>query len=174
MLRQLSIPFAQLTDRGSLLAKVPFVLKPLLALVPQKVQQTLLMPTLHAVFAEAIADGDFAFLENKWLEISITDLGLCWLLSFKDNQLVMASNNQQVIKDVCFSAAGDDLLLIAGRKEDPDTLFFQRRLKIEGDTELGLEVKNLIDAIDLDKLPRIIHKGVDLLATFIANNKITD
>jgi len=29
---------------------------------------------------------------------------------------------------------------------DADTLFFQRRLKIAGDTELGLIVKNWLDA----------------------------
>ncbi len=32
-------------------------------------------------------------------------------------------------------------------------LFFQRRLSIEGDTELGLEVKNLMDGGNLDLLP---------------------
>ena len=32
-------------------------------------------------------------------------------------------------------------------------LFFQRRLKVEGDTAVGLEVKNLIDAIELERLP---------------------
>jgi len=34
------------------------------------------------------------------------------------------------------------------REEDPDTLFFNRKLVIEGDTELGLIVKNLLDSID--------------------------
>ena len=47
----------------------------------------------------------------------------------------------------------NDLILVAGRKEDPDTLFFQRRLSIEGDTELGLEVKNLMDNIEFEQLP---------------------
>ena len=32
--------------------------------------------------------------------------------------------------DVCFSGNSQDLILIAGRREDPDS--FQRRLKIEG------------------------------------------
>ena len=32
------------------------------------------------------------------------------------------------------------------RLEDPDTLFFSRRLVIEGDTELGLALKNALDA----------------------------
>jgi len=31
--------------------------------------------------------------------------------------------------------------------------FFQRRLVIEGDTDLGLNVKNLLDSLDLDHLP---------------------
>ena len=39
------------------------------------------------------------------------------------------------------------------RQEDPDTLFFNRRLKIEGDTELGLVVKNLLDSIDWSTVP---------------------
>ena len=34
------------------------------------------------------------------------------------------------------------------REEDPDTLFFNRKLHIEGDTELGLITKNLLDSVD--------------------------
>ena len=79
----------------------------------------------------------------------------------------MAAPSQAIQEDVGFKASGDDLLLIAGRKQDPDTLFFQRRLQIEGDTELGLEVKNLIDAIDLDQLPSSVHKIINMLAEVI-------
>ena len=46
------------------------------------------------------------------------------------------------------SAAMREFALLVSRQEDPDTLFFQRRLTIEGDTELGLEVKNILDALD--------------------------
>lgn len=48
---------------------------------------------------------------------------------------------------------GGDLagfLDLATRAEDPDTLFFHRRLTIEGDTETGLHLKNLLDALDYD------------------------
>ena len=45
---------------------------------------------------------------------------------------------------------GRDFLLLLARREDPDTLFFSRRLVSEGDTELGLIVKNLLDALDPD------------------------
>lgn len=38
---------------------------------------------------------------------------------------------------------------MARRQEDPDPLFFSHRLSMEGDTALGLLVKNTIDAIEL-------------------------
>ena len=39
------------------------------------------------------------------------------------------------------------------RREDPDTLFFQRLLAIEGDTALGLEIKNFLDRLEWEALP---------------------
>jgi predicted lipid carrier protein YhbT len=50
--------------------------------------------------------------------------------------------------DVAIRACAHDFLLLANRSEDPDTLFFLRRLAIEGDTALGLTVKNALDAVD--------------------------
>ena len=49
--------------------------------------------------------------------------------------------------DVAVRATLADYLALARRREDPDTLFFTRRLVLEGDTELGLAVKNAIDAL---------------------------
>ena len=48
--------------------------------------------------------------------------------------------------DVTVRAGLLDYLALARRAEDPDTLFFSRRLVIEGDTELGLVVKNALDS----------------------------
>ena len=42
-------------------------------------------------------------------------------------------------------------------REDPDTLFFSRRLVSEGDIELGLIVKNLLDAIDPESASPAAH-----------------
>jgi predicted lipid carrier protein YhbT len=151
---------------------VPKLLKPTLMVVPYNLQKKLLLTALHSVFKEALSDGDFEFLQDKWLRISVTNLALNWLISFDDNQLIMAESSQQTSPDVSFSASSEDLLLIAGRKEDPDTLFFQRRLKIEGDTELGLEVKNLIDALDIEQLPSLVHKVVDGCATILQQTRV--
>ena len=135
---------ANITNNQPLLAKLPLqfkahlievmpkILRPSLRLLPFRAQKAVLLPALTSVFREALADGDFEFLQGKWLKIVITDLELTWWLSFDDNKLVMASKDEMaansIHEDVSFSATGDDLVLIAGRKQDPDTLFFQRRL----------------------------------------------
>ena len=164
-----------LTLRSRMIDVMPKILRPSLKLLPFAAQKRLLLPALTSVFQEAIEDGDFEFLQGKWLKIVISDLNLYWWLSFDEDKLIMASESElqakNIIEDVCFSATGDDLVLIAGRKQDPDTLFFQRRLKIEGDTELGLEVKNLIDAIDIDQLPSSVHSLVAFSADFLQDTR---
>lgn len=50
-------------------------------------------------------------------------------------------------------------LELLARQEDPDTLFSHRRLALEGDTELGLAVKNMPDAVDLASLARVPMPG---------------
>lgn len=152
--------------RHQLVANAATVLRAPVKLLPKKLQAISLLEGLKLVFAEALEDGDFDFLEDKWLKVTITDLGLGWFISFQNEQLVVKTEEQN--HDVSFSGSLNDLVLIAGRKEDPDTLFFQRRLSIEGDTELGLEVKNLMDSVDLDALPKAIRFGLEQLSTFVA------
>jgi predicted lipid carrier protein YhbT len=48
-----------------------------------------------------------------------------------------------------------DFLQIARGRVDPDTLFFSRRLCVEGDTDLGLLVKNTFERMDLRE--RVTH-----------------
>lgn len=50
--------------------------------------------------------------------------------------------------DLTISADAYDFLLLILRREDPDTLFFSRRLLMEGDTELGLLAKNTLDGLE--------------------------
>lgn len=52
--------------------------------------------------------------------------------------------------DVRIRGRFDDFWLLATRGEDPDTLFFTRRLAIEGETETGLALKNLLDGLEYD------------------------
>jgi predicted lipid carrier protein YhbT len=62
--------------------------------------------------------------------------------------------------DLSIAATVRDFIALGLREEDPDTLFFARRLEIEGDTELGLCVKNLLDAIDWDALAETLRQSL--------------
>lgn len=135
------------------------------AFIPFKIQEKLLKELLQRVLAEAIEDDELDFLEGKWLKIEVTDLKLVWYLSYKNNELIIKEKSEH--SDVSFSGDLNELILIAGKKEDPDTLFFQRRLLIQGDTELGLEVKNLLDNIDFTSFPDVVNKSMGYFATFV-------
>lgn len=49
--------------------------------------------------------------------------------------------------DVTVRANLADYAALALGREDADTLFFTRRLVMEGDTALGLELRNALDAL---------------------------
>jgi predicted lipid carrier protein YhbT len=57
--------------------------------------------------------------------------------------------------DLAFAANLSAFLQLLARQEDPDTLFFTRELEITGDTELGLLVKNMLDAVEWPRLPSL-------------------
>ena len=151
--------------RTQLVQNAASILRSPVHLLPQSVQKKVLLDGLKMVFKESLDDGDFEFLEGKWLKVEVKDMRLYWYVSYENDQLIMADTPAQ--EDVSFSGNLNDLILIAGRKEDPDTLFFQRRLSIEGDTELGLEVKNLMDSVDLDLLPKPLQILLNQLADFV-------
>lgn len=112
----------------------------------------------------ALQDGELEFLEGRWLKIEVRDIGLRWFTSVENDRLIVRETAEA---DVSFSADASDLLMIAARKQDPDTLFFQRRLVIEGDTELGLYVKNLMDAIELEQMPKALRMMLMQMADFV-------
>lgn len=150
---------------------LPQVLKPTLSILPFSWQKKAVLPLLNKVFIESLGEDEFECLEGKWLKLTIKDLNLHWLFSVENNLFIMENATQDSPADVCFSANGNDLLFIAARKEDPDTLFFQRRLLIEGDTALGLEIKNLIDALDTTQLPDLLNKSIETAARLITLKK---
>ncbi len=124
---------------------------------------------LQHLMAEQIEMGDFDFLQDKWLQISINDMGLVFFLSFADDKLILSNQISQA--DVCFSGDAKEFILLASRSEDPDTLFFQRRLVIEGDTELGLYIKNSIDGIDFDNWPVWLNQLIQKIASLVSDDE---
>jgi predicted lipid carrier protein YhbT len=91
---------------------------------------------LDLALGQVIRRGDLQALYGKRFVIHVTDAGLRLHFTVLNSGFSAAQGN--VIPDLIISASAYDFYLLATRKEDPDTLFFNRRLVVEGDTELGL------------------------------------
>lgn len=100
-------------------------------------------------------------LTGKRLLLKVTDAGLA--LRFTLTPRGFRPLFDARTPDLTISATTRDYLALALREEDPDTLFFSRRLLMEGETDLGLLVKNTLDAVDWDalttRLPGMLRHG---------------
>lgn len=157
--------------RAQLVRKGPQYLRFPLRFAPFVLKKKLLQQLLGWQFHHALAEGELDFLEGRWLGIEIRDLGLCWTTTLEQGVLRVEERDEA---DVWFRGDANDLVLVAARKQDPDTLFFQRRLVIEGDTELGLEVKNLMDAIEPEHMPAPLRFGIMQLAELVERGLTED
>ena len=124
--------------------------------IPYSVQKPVLSVVLNQAFREPLQHGELDFLEGAKVRIKITDLCLDWLISVGGDRLTPIE--RELDDDVCISGESPDFILLATRQADPDTLFFQRKIRIEGDTELGLGVKNTMDSMDWEDLPVPLRK----------------
>lgn len=85
-------------------------------------------------------------LEGRHLRLQVSDARLGF--DFTWQRGAFQARDAAGTPDLTIRASAHDLLRLARREEDPDTLFFSRRLALEGDTELGLLFKNTLDALD--------------------------
>lgn len=138
----------------------PKALSQPLAFIPFSLKADLLKRILGLMLAEQAQDDELEFLLDRWVAIEVEDLALTFEVSYNGSWLVRRLQNAEVT----FKSDSKALLLVAAAKEDPDTLFFQRKLSIEGDTELGLEVKNLLLGVEFDSMPTAISTAVTKLA----------
>jgi predicted lipid carrier protein YhbT len=119
--------------------------------VPYAVQAPLLQAVLNHALRVPLEDGELDFLEGRRVRVRIVDARLDWVIEHSSTGLRIVARD--LPEDVAISGDLPDFVLLATRRADHDTLFFQRRIRIEGDTELGLGVKNTLDAMDWDDLP---------------------
>lgn len=90
-------------------------------------------------------------LSGRVVELVVDDLGLTFRLVAGERGLMPASAGQPVT----LRLKADALVywrLVQGQ-DDPDTLFFDRRMVMEGDTEYGLLLKNTLDAVGPPRWP---------------------
>ena len=122
----------------------------LLSSLPAYPGSLLLVGALNLVLARQLPDDVRQLLLSKKLRIHVRDARLTFDFAWTGQRFAACAKQQAT--DLTLSATAHDFLRLAQRQEDPDTLFFSRRLSIEGDTELGLVVKNALDALELPVL----------------------
>jgi predicted lipid carrier protein YhbT len=90
------------------------------------------------------ADARLA-LTGHAVELRVTDFGLCVRLVLTPAGFAPAP--APATPALRITAPGRSYLRLLRGDDDPDRLFFERALVMEGDTELGLVLKNTLDAI---------------------------
>jgi predicted lipid carrier protein YhbT len=105
----------------------------------------------------SLRDLDWSGIYRRRFCVDVRDTGLRLYFSVQDNGFRAEPGS---IVDVTFSATAQDFARLALRLEDPDTLFFNRRLLIEGNTDLGLRVKNMLDGMELEDAARAMPIGI--------------
>jgi predicted lipid carrier protein YhbT len=98
----------------------------------------------NRVLWPALKELDCQPLIGRRYAIRVRDMGL----TFRFIVTPRGFSPDSGAPELTISASARDFWLLMSRREDPDALFFSRRLVSEGDTELGLVVKNLLDALD--------------------------
>ncbi|MEZ5608277.1 MAG: SCP2 sterol-binding domain-containing protein [Burkholderiaceae bacterium] len=122
----------------------------LLARLPARPGSMLLVTAINFALARQLPQDVKDILRAKRLAIRVRDARLGFDFSWNGRRFV--PSGPQAEPDLSISANAQDFLLLAQRRQDPDTLFFNRRLVMEGDTELGLVVKNALDALEVPVL----------------------
>lgn len=123
-----------------------------LSLLPQAPPAHALALALNAgLLFGLVARSALEPLAGRTVSLEASDLGVRVRVGFDGDSFAAVTGDAAA--DVTVRSTVPAFLALALRREDPDTLFFTRRLLITGDTELGLVVKNLLDAIDWPRLP---------------------
>jgi predicted lipid carrier protein YhbT len=130
--------------------QVPALFRKALSRLPAWPGSVLFSGALNALVARHVPADTFALLDGRALCIDVKDAGIGFDFVCRGRTFVPARRQDDVALTIRASAY--DFFQLAQRKEDPDTLFFSRRLTMEGDTELGLLVKNSLDAMELPVL----------------------
>ena len=118
---------------GAIDRRIPVPLKQLAAEAP-----------LNRLFAQAISDGDFDDFEGHRIRLEVNGGQPGITIGFWAGRLRVINGPGEATIRGSLAA----FKTLAERRQDPDQLFFQRRLIIEGDTELGLALKNLLDSME--------------------------
>ncbi|MFK5971025.1 MAG: SCP2 sterol-binding domain-containing protein [Candidatus Marithrix sp.] len=132
-------------------------------LVPTMLNSTILVTILNKLLIDSLQEGELDFLNKKVLLIKIQDAGLEFRLTMVGDRLIACNHRSP---NISIEGRLYDFLLLITRREDPDTLFFNRRLRLTGSTELGLYLKNFLDSLEPEEYLGSVFKYLEQLIQF--------
>lgn len=139
--------------------ELPALVRLPLQFAPNKLKSLVISRALNTLFATPLAEEELAFLAGRSMNVCINDAGLSFSVTLEDGRL--QAHRAVTEPDLSIEGTTYTFLLLGTRREDSDTLFFRRRLKTQGDTELGLYLKNFLDGLEPETLP--LHRILDPL-----------
>lgn len=127
---------------------VPKLVGQLIACLPSWPGSLLFVSALNTILTPRLPEDVTEMMTGKQFRLTIIDAQLDFNFVWTKGGFVAGWSDAE--PDLTISASAYDFYLLSKREEDPDTLFFSRRLVMEGDTELGLLLKNTLDAMELN------------------------
>ena len=137
---------------------LPEAVRRLGARLPQKPPELLLVAALKLGLERIVPRDALRPLLGKRFTIRVTDVGMT--LNFGYAAGGFHPRFDSLPAELTISARLRDYIALLTREEDPDTLFFGRRLLMEGDTDLALLMKNTLDGIELPANPLAFFRTV--------------
>lgn len=139
--------------------------------IPPWIHPTILVTVLNRVLQQNLQEGELDFLHQRMVLIQVADMQVSVCLTVVGNKFVACKKTKGY--DLLIEGMTYDFLLLATGREDADTLFFNRRLRLEGETELGLYVKNFLATQEpqqllgpLFNLLEVTTRGLERVAHF--------
>lgn len=129
--------------------------------IPFQLKRKVALAIIQHIFKQSASEEEIDFLDGRILKIQINDIGENIYLSSCNNKMVLLESAKE---DTSIKGNLKEFIELALLQKDPDSLFFQRRLLIEGDTDLGLAFKNSLEALEytlptpIQKAMMVIHK----------------
>jgi O2-independent ubiquinone biosynthesis accessory factor UbiT len=114
--------------------------------LPVQPPSFVLARVLDRVLLPRLPADALAALDQRTVEVVVSDLGLRVRLQLDADGFRVAPARSAVVLRIV-APAQSYLRLLRGQ-DDADRLFFERALVMEGDTEMGLVLKNTLDAIE--------------------------
>jgi predicted lipid carrier protein YhbT len=122
---------------------------------------------LNLVLRRDLPHDVYQQLIGRHVEIAVSNWGMRFRFAVTASRFIPLGQGAAI--DLCITATARDFALLASGEEDADTLYFEQRAVVEGDTELALLIKNTLDALPAKRTRKVIrglHRGMDRVRAF--------